>query len=67
MAWRGAPDRPELGETLTGPTLLALPGSLRLLSATNPVNFGVEADPITRKLKATAAVIGGFLASRPVE
>jgi hypothetical protein len=28
-------------------------------------NFGVEADPTERRLKPIAAVIGGYVASRP--
>ncbi len=40
--------------------------SLYLLGATALENFGVSADPITRHLKPVAAVIGGFLASRPM-
>jgi clan AA aspartic protease len=38
-------------------------GSLFLLGATALENFGVEVDPIQKKLKPILAVIGGFLAS----
>ena len=48
----------ELGETLTCPVIFAPPGSLYLLGATALENFGVEADPITQKLRPIAAVIG---------
>lgn len=54
----------ELGETLTCPVIFGPPGSLYLLGATALENFGVEADPITQKLRPIAAVIGGFIASR---
>ena len=56
---------PELGETLTCPVLFAPPGSLYLLGATALENFGVDADPTSKRLKPIAAVIGGYLASRP--
>ncbi len=35
-----------------------------MLGATALENFGVDADPIQKKLKPIAAIIGGFLASR---
>lgn len=54
----------ELNETLTCPVIFAPQGSLYLLGATALENFGVEADPTTRRLKPISAVIGGFLASR---
>jgi len=54
-----------LGETLTCPVLFAPPGSLYLLGATALENFGVDADPTTKRLKPISAVIGGYLASRP--
>lgn len=54
----------ELDETLTCPVLFAPPGSLYLLGATALENFGVDADPIAKKLKPVAALIGGFRASR---
>jgi hypothetical protein len=40
------------------------PGSLYLLGATALETFGVDVDPVGKKLKPLAAVIGGFLASR---
>ena len=43
--------------------IFAPKGSLLLLGATALENFGVEADPIEKKLKPILAVIGGFLAS----
>lgn len=55
----------ELGETLTCPVIFAPTNSLYLLGATAMENFGVEADPTERRLKPIAAVIGGFVASRP--
>ena len=54
----------ELGETLTCPVVFAPAGSLYLLGATALENFGVDADPVARRLKPVLAVIGGFLASR---
>jgi len=56
---------PELGETLTCPVIFAPAGSLYLLGATALENFGVRADPTEQRLKPIAAVIGGFMASRP--
>ena len=56
---------PELGETLTCPVIFAPSHSLYLLGATAMENFGVEADPTAQKLKPIAAVIGGFIASKP--
>jgi len=55
---------PELDETLTCPVIFAPSASLYLLGATALENFGVDADPTTRRLKPIAAVIGGFVASR---
>ncbi|MEX0613966.1 MAG: hypothetical protein WD738_01870 [Pirellulales bacterium] len=54
----------ELGETLTCPVIFGPDDSLYLLGATALENFGVDADPTTRKLKPIAAIIGGFLGSR---
>jgi clan AA aspartic protease len=54
----------ELGETLTCPVVFGPPGSLYLLGATALENFGVDADPVARRLKPISAVIGGFVASR---
>jgi clan AA aspartic protease len=45
------------------PVIFAPKGSLFLLGATALENFGVEVDPIHKKLKPILAVIGGFLAS----
>jgi predicted aspartyl protease len=56
---------PELGETLTCPVIFAPANSLYLLGATAMENFGVQADPTEQRLKPVAAVIGGFIASRP--
>lgn len=54
----------ELGETLTCPVVFGPENSLNLLGATALENFGVDADPTTKKLKPILAIIGGFLASR---
>ena len=53
----------ELVETLTCPIIFGPPGSLYLLGATALENFGVDVDPIAKRLKPTAAVIGGFVAA----
>jgi len=45
------------------PVIFAPQGYLFLLGATALENFGVEVDPINKKLKPILAVIGGFLAS----
>lgn len=45
------------------PVIFAPKGSLLLIGATALENFGVEVDPIQRRLKPILAVIGGFLAS----
>ncbi len=45
------------------PVIFAPKGSLFLLGATSLDNFGVEVDPINKKLKPILSVIGGFLAS----
>ena len=55
---------PDLGETLTCPIVFAPPGSLYLLGATALENFGVDADPLQRRLKPILAVDGGFRSSR---
>lgn len=47
------------------PVVFAPKGSLFLLGATALENFGVEVDPLQKKLKPILAVIGGFLASAP--
>jgi predicted aspartyl protease len=43
------------------PVIFAPKGSLFLLGATALENFGVEVDPIQKKLKPILAIIGGFL------
>jgi len=45
------------------PVVFAPKGSLFLLGATALENFGVEVDPIHKRLKPILAIIGGFLAS----
>jgi clan AA aspartic protease len=45
------------------PVIFAPKGSLLLIGATALENFGVEVDPIQKRLKPVLAVIGGFLAS----
>lgn len=45
------------------PVIFAPRGSLFLIGATALENFGVEVDPIHKRLKPILAVIGGFLAS----
>lgn len=49
---------------ITCPVIFAPKGSLFLLGATALENFGVDADPVQKKLKPILAVIGGFIASR---
>ncbi len=53
----------ETAETLTCPVIFAPKDSLYLLGATALENFGVDADPTTRKLKPILGIIGGFLGS----
>ena len=43
------------------PVIFAPKGSLLLLGTTALENFGVEVDPIQKKLKPVLAIIGGFL------
>lgn len=45
------------------PVIFAPDDSLLLLGATALENFGVEVDPVQKKLKPILAVIGGFLGS----
>jgi predicted aspartyl protease len=45
------------------PVVFAPQDSLYLLGATALENFGVEVDPVNKRLKPILAVIGGFLAS----
>jgi len=54
----------DLEGTIPCPVIFAPKGSLFLLGATALENFGVDVDPIQRKLKPILAVIGGFLASQ---
>lgn len=54
----------ELNETLTCPVIFAPKKSLYLLGATALENFGVDVDPIERKLKPILGIIGGFLSSK---
>ena len=54
----------DLGETLTCPVVFGPPGSLYLLGATTLEIFGVDVDPVARRLRPISAVIGGFVASR---
>ena len=46
------------------PVIFAPKGSLFLLGATALENFGVEVDPIQKRLKPILAIIAGFLASQ---
>jgi clan AA aspartic protease len=52
-----------LKESIPCPVIFAPEGSLFLLGATALENFGVEVDPIQKRLKPILAVIGGFVAS----
>lgn len=45
------------------PVILGPKGSLLLLGATALENFGVDVDPVHKKLKPILAIVGGFLAS----
>ena len=49
--------------TFPCPVIFAPKGSLFLIGATALETFGVEVDPIHKKLKPILTVIGGFLAS----
>jgi len=53
----------DLAGSIPCPVVFAPEGSLFLLGATALENFGVEVDPIQKRLKPILAVIGGFLAS----
>ena len=46
------------------PVIAGTKGSMFLLGATTLENFGVEADPVNKKLNPIMAIIGGFMASR---
>jgi predicted aspartyl protease len=54
----------ELNETLTCPVIFAPKGSLFLLGATALENFGVDVDPVTKKLKPILGIIGGYIGSK---
>jgi len=54
----------DLQGSIPCPVIFAPKGSLFLLGATALENFGVEVDPIQKKLKPILAIIGGFLASQ---
>ncbi len=49
--------------TIPCAVIFAPAGSLLLLGATALENFGVEADPVNKRLNPILAVIGGYLAS----
>ncbi len=55
---------PELKETHTCSVIFGPKDSLCLLGATTLENFVVEPDPVAKKLKPIAAIIGGFVVSR---
>ncbi|MBM2816528.1 MAG: hypothetical protein HW421_3290 [Ignavibacteria bacterium] len=46
------------------PVVAGTKGSMFLLGATALENFGVEADPVNKRLNPIMAIIGGFMASR---
>ena len=48
----------------TCPVVAGTKGSIFLLGATALENFGVEADPVNKKLNPVLAIIGGFIASK---
>ena len=54
----------DLEGSIPCPVIFAPKGSLFLLGATALENFGVDVDPIQKKLKPILAIIGGFLASQ---
>jgi hypothetical protein len=54
------------GETVTCLVVFGPPDSLLLLGATALENFGVQADPVTQKLRPIATVIGTAWATRAV-
>jgi predicted aspartyl protease len=54
----------DLENKITCPVVAGTKGSIFLLGATALENFGVEADPVKKKLNPILAIIGGFLASR---
>lgn len=48
----------------TCPVVAGTQGSMLLLGATALENFGIEADPVNKKLNPVMAIIGGFVGSR---
>lgn len=54
----------DIGEAIPCPVIFGPKDSLLLLGATALENFGVDVDPIQKKLKPILAIIGGFVASR---
>jgi hypothetical protein len=46
--------------SIPSPVIFVPKGSLFLLGATALENFGVEVDPIQKKLKPILSIIGGF-------
>jgi clan AA aspartic protease len=46
------------------PVISGTKGSMFLLGATALENFGVEADPVNKRLNPIMAIIGGFIASK---
>ena len=52
-----------LAGSIPCPVVFTPKGSLYLLGATAFEDFGVEVDPVNKRLKPILAVIGGFLAS----
>ncbi|MCL5020500.1 MAG: Retroviral aspartyl protease [Bacteroidetes bacterium] len=55
---------PELRETLTNQIIFGPKDSLFLLGATTLEAFSVEPDPVAKKLKPVAAIIGAHFDSR---
>ena len=49
---------------ITCPVIAGTKGSMFLLGATTLENFGLEADPVNKKLNPILAIIGGFIASK---
>jgi len=52
-----------MDDTISCPVIAGSKDSLFLLGATALENFGVEADPVNKKLNPILAIIGGFLGS----
>lgn len=53
-----------IGGPIPCPVIFAPKDSLFLIGATALENFGVDVDPINRKLKPILSVIGGFIGSK---